>query len=83
MIYSINDFIWRLESGLKSGKEKLKNKIYIFDKENTESLAKIGTIAILVRNFNHLRVEFKNIINTLIGTGFIDKKKNHLSEEDY
>ena len=77
---SINDFIWQLEAGLKSGKEKLPNPHYIFDKSNEEVLSKIGTTTILIRNFNHLRVGFKNLINKMLGEGFQDIKKDHLSE---
>ena len=80
MIYSINDFIWQLEAGLKSGKEALVNPYYILDKDNNEPLAKIGATTIIIRNFNHLRVNFKNIVNTLTSTGFQDKKDHHLSE---
>lgn len=83
-MYSINDFIWQLEAGLKGGKEELRNPHYISDKINTETLAKIGTATILIRNFNHLRVGFKNIINIFTKTGFQDIKKAHLSEStDY
>jgi len=80
LMYDINDFIWQLEAGLKSGKEALENPHYILDKNNKEALANIGATTILIRNFNHLRVGFKNFINKLVGTGFQDIKKNHLSE---
>ena len=76
----INDFIWILESGLRSGKEKLNNPFYIMDTENNDTLAKIGLTSMIIRNFNHLRVSYKNIINKLVGTGFQDQKKDHLSE---
>jgi hypothetical protein len=78
-MYDINDNIWVLESGLKSGKESLTNPHYILDKANKESLANIGATTILIRNFNHLRVGFKNMINRLLGTGWQDIKKDHLS----
>jgi hypothetical protein len=81
MMCSINDFIWQLEAGLKGGKEELKNPHYLMDVMNTDTLAKIGTTTILIRNFNHLRVDLKNVVNTLTNTGFLDKKKDHLSEE--
>lgn len=83
-MYSINDFIWQLEAGLKGGKEELRNPHYILDRENRDTLAKIGTTTILIRNFNHLRVGLKNIINIMTKTGFQDIKKAHLSESsDY
>ena len=81
LMYDINDFIWQLEAGLKSGKESLQNPYYILDKSNKDALANIGATTILIRNFNHLRVGFKNIINKLVGTGFQDVKSNHLSED--
>ena len=81
-MYDINDFIWQLESGLKSGKEALANPTYILDQSNKEALANIGATTILIRNFNHLRVGFKNIINRLVGTGFQDIKSDHLSEDN-
>lgn len=80
IMYDINSFIWQLESGLKSGKEELKNNIYLLDNENKEVLSKIGLTTILIRNFNHLRVSVKNLINKMVGEGFQDIKKNHLSE---
>ena len=69
-MYSINDFIWQLEAGLKGGKEELKNPHYILSSQNKDTLARIGTSTILIRNFNHLRVGFKNIINILTKSGF-------------
>ncbi len=82
LMYDINDFIWQLEAGLKSGKESLANPHYILDKSNKEALANIGATTILIRNFNHLRVGFKNIVNRLVGTGFQDIKMDHLSESN-
>lgn len=76
----VNAAIWSLEAGLKGGKDLLKNPHYIFDPINKEGLSEIGVIAILIRNINAIRVEFKNIVNTLLKTGFIDNKKDHLSE---
>lgn len=79
-MYDINNFIWLLESGLKGGKEELLDAHYILAKVNEKSLVKIGATTILIRNFNHLRVGLKNIINTLTNSGFQDIKSNHLSE---
>ncbi len=80
MMYSINDYIWQLEAGLKSGKDSLPNPHYILDDMNNKILAKIGATTILIRNINHLRIKFKNLINKLCKTGFQDVKKDHLSE---
>lgn len=79
----INDFIWQLEAGLKSGKEALKNPHYILDSANKKALANIGATTIIIRNFNSLRVNFKNIINHLVKEGFQDIKKEHLSENSF
>lgn len=76
----INDSIWQLESGLKSGKEELKEPYYILSDKNEKPLSKIGATTILIRNFNHIRVQFKNLINKLTNEGFQDIKKSHLSE---
>ena len=82
MMISINDYIWQLEAGLKGGKDEIPNKNYIFDKANFEALARIGVLAILVRNLNSLRISLKNYINELYGEGFQDSKKDHLSENN-
>lgn len=79
MMYDINDFIWQLEAGLKSGKEKLPVPNYVLDEANTAALAKIGLTSLLIRNFNHIRVAHKNTINKIAGEGFQDTKKDHLS----
>lgn len=80
MMYSINNFIWLCESGLKGGKEELKEPLYILSEKNNEALSKIGAMTIMIRNFNHLRVQLKNFINNLIHEGFLDAKQDHLSE---
>jgi len=79
MLYDINNFIWVLESGLKSGKEALANPHYLLDDSNTPALVKIGTTSMLIRNFNHIRVASKNLINKLCCDGYQDAKKDHLS----
>ena len=80
LMIDINNFIWQLESGLKSGKEKLENPIYLLDEKNQKALANIGLTSVLIRNFNHIRVAYKNMINKIMETGFQDKKSSHLSE---
>jgi len=80
LIYDINEFIWQLEAGLKSGKEALPAPHYLLDPQNKDALANIGTSTILIRNYNHLRVKFKNLVNQMTQTGFQDTKKDHLSE---
>lgn len=79
MMFDIHSFIWKFEAGLKSGKEQLPNDIYIYDPENKEVLAKMGIIAVEIKDFNHLRIQLKNIINGIVNEGFIEQKQNHLS----
>ena len=79
LMYSINDKIWNLESGLRSGKQNLPNAYFIMDDKNWETLGNIGIVALLVRDYNNIRVSFKNVINKLTGC-FLDTKKGHLSE---
>lgn len=66
-IYDINSIIWRLESDLRRG-------------NLDHDMRACGDRAVLIREVNKLRVNFKNFINNMVGEGFIDKKKDHLSE---
>ena len=75
----INSTIWMLESSMKSGKEILPNSTFLDDEKNIEVLAGIGKNAILIRNVNSFRVGLKNIINSIVGEGFIDAKQDHMS----
>jgi hypothetical protein len=50
LMYDVNDFIWQLESGLKSGKEALDNPHYILDKINKEAL--FHTVFIAYKNLS-------------------------------
>lgn len=77
---NINSAIWKLESQLKSGKEVLPNGLWIDDPENQEALSKIGKCTILIREFNSIRVGFKNVVNQLTESGYKDIKQDHLSE---
>lgn len=77
----VNDFIWQFESGSKSGKESLPNPHYLLAEENKEVLSKLGIINCEIKNYNALRIALKNFINDLLGEGFMDVKKNHLSEK--
>lgn len=79
MFLVINNNIWQLEAGLKSGKEELPNKNYLYAPENREILINLGILSILIRNFNIERTEFKNIVNNFVNEGFQDIKLDHLS----
>jgi hypothetical protein len=82
IIWTINNYIWQLEAGLKGGKDDLPDPHYILDPKNEKVLTKIGLLSICIRNFNSLRVKFKNIVNKLTNTGFQDEKRYHLSAEN-
>ena len=77
-MYDINDNIWKLEAGLKGGLEEIPCPFYILSDKNDKANIKIGITAILNRNFNNLRISFKNIINNLTNEGFMDVKKDHV-----
>jgi hypothetical protein len=80
LMVNVNDCIWQCEAGLKGGKEELTDPFYILSDQNKNALANIGAMTIVIRNFNNLRVKFKNIVNKMTNTGFQDAKSNHLSE---
>lgn len=66
-LYNINAFIWEKESDMRQG--KLDGVLY-----------EVGIRAIEIRKLNNLRVDTKNLINKLTDSGFMDIKKDHLSE---
>ena len=80
ILRTINSNIWRLEAQLKSGKDCLPNPAYLFSDKNTDVLVLVGALSILIRDWNGLRVQIKNVINLHHGEGFQDHKKDHLSE---
>jgi hypothetical protein len=67
LLYDINAFIWEKEADMRQG--KLDGVLY-----------EVGIRAIEIRKLNNLRVGVKNLVNKLTNSGFIDIKKNHLSE---
>ena len=67
LLLNINTMIWNLESDLRQGKLD-------------GVLSEVGRRAIEIREHNNLRVQAKNIINKLVGEGFQDLKKDHISE---
>lgn len=80
LLYAANASIWSFESGLKSGKEVMGNSSYFFDESNRPALVNIGLCALLIREFNALRIGIKNLLNATIGEGLQEVKGNHLSE---
>jgi len=69
LLYKINAMIWDLESDLRLGKLD-------------GALSEVGRRAIDIREHNNLRVQIKNILNTLVGEGFLDIKKEHISGDE-
>lgn len=68
-LYNVHATIWELEAALKAGLE------------DDLSLEEIGRRAIEIRNWNHRRIELKNIMADKLGQEFIHEfKKDHLSE---
>lgn len=66
LLLKINKMIWALESDLRQGKLD-------------GVLSEVGRRAIEIREHNNLRVQVKNIINSLTKQGFLDIKKDHIS----
>lgn len=68
-LFQIHNMIWELEKELKSGLE------HLLDYEE------IGRRAIKIRDWNHRRIELKNIMADKLGQGHIHEiKQDHLSE---
>lgn len=67
-LYIINGQIWDLESDIRKGNEKILG------------LEEIGRRALKIRDYNKIRVEIKNNINSKYQEGFIEVKSNHGSE---
>ena len=68
-LYEVNGYIWDLEAQLRMGREE------------QLGLEEVGRRALKIRDFNAERVALKNEIVKLTGTGFVEKKINHASEE--
>jgi hypothetical protein len=67
-LIEINGKIWDLESDIRKGKEK------------ELGLEEVGRRAINIREFNKIRVGFKNEMVKKYDEGFEDIKMNHASE---
>jgi hypothetical protein len=67
LLYDINSFIWEKEADMRQG--KLDGVLY-----------EVGIRAIEIRKLNNIRVGVKNLVNTLTKTGWMDIKKDHISE---
>ncbi len=65
----INRRIWDLEAQLRQGEDE------------ALGLEEIGRRAIAIRNKNRERVAIKNEISSSTGTGFVDGKMDHVSEQ--
>lgn len=80
LLLDVHSFLWQFESGTKSGKSQLPDPVFVFNKDNKEILSEIGIIGIEIKNYNHLRIGIKNYINKTLSEGFMEIKKDHLSE---
>lgn len=69
-LYEINGKIWDLESDIRQGNEDILG------------LEEVGRRAIKIRNFNGIRVQYKNEINSKLNQGFIEIKMNHGSQKE-
>jgi len=68
-LLDINSKCWDLEADIRKGKEE------------ELGLAEVGRRALKLRDLNKTRVSIKNEIVKCTGTGFLDVKINHASEE--
>ena len=68
-LYEVNSSIWFLESDIRKGKE------------GELGLEEVGRRAIKIREFNKIRVGYKNIIVETFGEGYKDVKMNHASSD--
>jgi hypothetical protein len=67
MAYRTNGIVWDLESAVRNA---------LLDNDLQET----GKRAILIRKVNGVRIGIKNLINNLVGDGFVEiKHKDHLS----
>ena len=62
-----NSSIWDLESAVRKG---------LLDGKPKE----VGRRAIEIRKLNQLRIGVKNRVNSLVRDGFVEEKKDHISE---
>lgn len=80
-LFSVNGQIWDLEAEIRQGKEgtltvstQVKGALHA----ELMQLAEIGRRALMIRNLNGTRVQYKNEINARLG-GFIEVKGKHAS----
>lgn len=62
MLYQINKAIWDLENDIREGREGI------------IGLEETGRRAILIRDHNAARVQVKNFLNNITGTGYKERK---------
>lgn len=67
-LIEIHNFIWELESELKTGVE------------HNLPLEEIGRRAIKIRDYNNQRIAIKNSIAVALGDSVLEIKRDHLSE---
>ncbi len=67
---SINGLIWDLESDIRKGLE------------NILGLEEVGRRALKIREYNKIRVGYKNNLVSVFDEGYKDIKINHVSEDE-
>lgn len=65
--YRANGIVWDLENAIRNS-------------QLDDNFIETGKRAIMVRKVNGIRVGVKNLVNSLTGEGFMEIKKDHLSE---
>lgn len=69
-LIQVNGDIWDLESDIRRGKE------------GELGLEEVGRRAIKIREFNKIRITYKNDVVDYFGEGYKDIKINHVSSDD-
>jgi len=69
-LIEVNGNIWDLESDIRKGKE------------GELGLEEVGRRAIKIREFNKVRITYKNNVVDYFGEGYKDIKMNHVSSDD-
>lgn len=67
-LLKVNGDIWNLESDIRRGKEE------------ELGLEEIGRRALQIRDFNKIRIQYKNELNLKYNEGYQEIKKDHGSE---
>lgn len=83
LIQDINAKIWTLEADIRQGKENTLNTDEVAKLGQTKilMLAEVGRRALLIRELNTKRIEYKNKANDQYTSGFKEYKLQHASQK--